>query len=151
MQPDALTPFINPKEITLTDRRGREKVFILSEIPATYSREIVACWTANALPKLGEYSVNESMMFKMMSYVGVKVGDKVYRLVTRELIDNHADFRLLATLEKEMAQYNWDFFLGEELLNLRERFMRIFSIWLTQILTTSLRESFKREKRPSTN
>lgn len=142
------TPLINPKEIKLTDRKGVERTYFLSEIPATYSREIVAQWTANALPKMGDYSVNHEMMMKIMSYVAVANKDgKHMRLVTRELVDSHVpDLLMLEILEKEMAKYNWDFFLGEELSNLKNRFFRILNIWLTQILTDSLRQSFKPEK-----
>lgn len=139
-----LVPLIEPKEFKITDRKGRERTYILSQIPATYSREIVAQWTVNALPKIGDYAVNHEMMMKIMSYVGVPNGGSTIRLSSRELVDNHVpDLFVLEMLEKEMAQYNWDFFLGEELSNLKERFIRIFSIWLTQILTDSFRQSSK--------
>ena len=138
---------LNPKEIILKDRKGIEHTYILSEIPATYSREIVAQWTANALPKVGDYAVNEAMMFKILSYVSVTTKAGSQRLTTRELIDNHVpDLLTLELIEKEVAKYNWDFFLGEELSNLRERFFRILSIWLTQTLTASLRQSSTPEK-----
>ena len=150
---DQAAPLLAPKEIKITDRKGREHTYILSEIPATYSREIVAQWTANALPKIGDYTVNHEMMMKIMSYVAVPQKDnKHLRLVTRELVDNHVpDLLTLETLEKEMAKYNWDFFLGEEYSNLKERFFRILSLWLTQILTVSLRQSSMPEKQPSAN
>jgi len=143
---------LNPKEIILKDRKGIEHTYILSEIPATYSREIVAQWTANALPKVGDYAVNEAMMFKILSYVSVATKAGSQRLTTRELIDNHVpDLLTLELIEKEMAKYNWDFFLGEELSNLRERFFRILSIWLTKIMTDSLQQSSNQEKQLSMN
>lgn len=153
MEISPIAPLLNPKEIKLTDRKGKERTYFLSEIPATYSREIVAQWTANALPKLGDYNVNEAMMFKILSYVGVLLPNgSTMRLVTRELIDSHVpDLLTLEMLEKEMAKYNWDFFLGEEYSDLKSRFFRIFNIWLTQILTDSLRQSLKREKPRSMN
>lgn len=147
-----LAPLIEPKEIKVKDRNGKEKTFIISLIPATYAREIVAQWTANAMPKLGDYYVNEAMMFKIMCYVAVPNKSGQLRLSTRELIDNHVpDLWMLESLEKEMAQYNFGFFLGEEFSNLKERIIRIFSIWLTQIMTTSFRQSLQPEKPPSTN
>lgn len=148
-----LIPQIDPKEIKIKNRKGEEKIFIISLIPATYSREIIAKWTANILPKMGEYSINEEMMFKIMSYVAIPVkGGQPLRLTTRELVDNHVlDLKTLETIEKEMAEYNWGFFLGDELSNLKERFFRIFNIWLTQILTASFRQSSQTEKLASTN
>jgi len=148
-----LVPLINPKEITIKDRKGNDHVFILSEIPATYSREIVSKWTANALPKMGVYEINHEMMMKIMSYVAVPVkGGQPLRLTTRDLVDNHApDLLTLATLEKEMSNYNWGFFLDESLSSLKARISRIFGIWLTKILTDSFRQSSLPEKPPFTN
>ena len=149
---DNVAPLLNPKEIKITTRKGDVRVYLISEIPATYSREIVSQWTANALPKMGDYAVNEAMMFKIMSYVAVPMKGTPLRLTTPDLVNNHVpDLKTLETLEMEMAKYNWDFFWGEELSDLKARIIRIFSLWLTQILTASFRQSLGQEKQPSTN
>lgn len=144
---------LRPKEIKITDD-GVEKTYVLSKVPATYAREIVAQYPMTALPKIGDYSVNEQMMFRLMGYVGIaqKDGKEPLVLSTRELIDNHCvDLKTLATLEIEMFRYNWDFFLPEDLSNLGARFRRILSTFLTQILTESLRQSSQSGLPPSTN
>ena len=36
-----MLPLLNPKEIKVIDRKGTERTYIVSEIPAVASREIV--------------------------------------------------------------------------------------------------------------
>ena len=146
---------LDVKEVIVTDMAGKPYIYLISKIPATYAREIVAKWTLNSLPRIGEYDVNHEMMMKLMSYVAIPSADKTkapLRLTTRELVDNHVpDLLTLEKLEKEMGEYNWGFFPTEALSNLKERFLRIFSIFLTQILTASLQQSSKNTSPPSTN
>lgn len=148
----ASLPLLNPKEIELTDRKGVTHRYIVSEIPCTYSREIVAQYPTSALPKVGDYQLNETLMFKLMSYVAVPRtdGKAPMRLVTRELLHNHVpDLRTLANLEKSMAQYNWDFFLPEDLSSFWGRIKVILSTFIRETLTDSLQQSSRTEKPPS--
>lgn len=141
------------KEITLKDFDGNDRKFILSRVPATHMREIVARYGINALPKVGDYDINADMMLKLMSYVGVpqKEGGPLM-LTTRELIDNHTnDMETLAKLEMAMFQHNTSFFLPESLSNLSERFRMMATTFLTQIVTQCLRESSRNAEPPSTN
>lgn len=145
-------PLLNPSQIELTDRKGVKRAYILSEIPCTYSREIVALYPTSALPKVGDYGVNEQMMFKLMSYVAVPMPNGVppLRLVTRDLLHNHVpDLRTLANLEKAMAQYNWDFFLPDDLSSFWGRIKVILSTFIRETLTDSLRQSSQTAKPPS--
>lgn len=144
---------IRPKDIVLEDQDKNPHPYVISKIPATHAREIVAQYPTSALPKIGDYSVNQDMMLKLMSYVGVP-RDKMepLQLTTRALVDNHVpDLKTLSRLEIEMFKYNFDFFLPEDLSNLGERLKRILSIFLTQIVTQSLRESSRAVAQPSTN
>ena len=146
-------PVIATKTIDLVDRKGKSRSYILSEIPATYSREIVANWFVGALPRVGEYKLNEEMMFKLLAYVGVRQGkDGVLWLKTRELVDNHVpDLKTLEALEMEMARYNWDFFLAGDLSNLSTLLVKALKDWITQIMTASLPQSSEPGKPPTTN
>lgn len=153
MADPAQSPLINPKEITIEDRKGTPCVYLLSEIPALESREIVSQYPTSALPKIGDYALNEQMLFKMMAYVAVPIkGSVPLRLTTRVLINNHVpDLNTLAKLEIAMSQYNWDFFLPENLSDLSGRVKRILTTFLTQIMTDSLRQSSEASKPPTTN
>lgn len=143
---------LNPKEITLQDRKGASRIYILSEIPATYAREIVSQYPISALPKVGDYAINHEMMLKLMSYVGIPQKDKApLQLTTRELVDNHTDFKTLANLEIEMFRHNFDFFLPEDFSNLKSKYKTILTTWITQMLTASLVASSQRNAPPSTN
>ena len=103
---------IDPKEIEVTDQTGKVRRFILSKFPAVQGREIVAKYPLSAMPKLGDYAVNEETMLKLMSFVAVPrdTGEPL-RLTTRALVDNHAgDWETLARVELAMMEYNVSFF-----------------------------------------
>jgi hypothetical protein len=107
-----MAALIDPKEITITSRLGKEKTYIISEIPAYDSREIAAKYLVSALPKIGDYPASEAMSQKMMKFVEVVTdGGQNLRLTTKELVQNHCDFKQLSTLEKEMVMHNYGFFL----------------------------------------
>lgn len=144
---------LEPKEVVLEDQGKKPHTYILSKLPATVAREIVAQYTTSALPKVGDYQTNQEMMLKLMGYVGVPQNTAApLRLETRGLVDSHVpDLKTLSRLEIEMFKYNFDFFLPEDLSNLGERLKRIATTFLTQILTTSLRASSQNGAPPSTN
>lgn len=147
------TPTLDTETIKLVDRKGRERTYVLSTIPATYSREIVAQWFMGILPVTGGYKLNEEMMFKLLSYVGVPSanGAVITWLKTRELIDNHTDFKTLELLEREMARFNWGFFLHDDLSNLSALLVRTIKEWITRTMTGSSPASSEPAKPPSTN
>lgn len=102
---------LKTKDLLITLPDGTEKTFVLSKIPAIPAREIVTQYPISAMPKLGDYKVNEQIMMNLLSYVGVTVGDKVIRLNTPQLINNHcADWEVLARVEMAMIEYNVSFF-----------------------------------------
>jgi hypothetical protein len=138
---------IESKEFALTDKAGKARVYILSKVPATVGREIVSQYPLTALPKVGDYQTNHQMMLKLLSYVGVPQKDKApLMLVTEELVNNHVDgAENLLRLEKAMFEYNFVFFSPENLSSFQERWKRIFSTFLAQILTQSLRDSSQSE------
>lgn len=102
---------IKPKEITVIDSDRQQHTFIISRLPATIGREILAKYPLSNAPKIGEYEVSKEAMLKMMAYVAVeKEGQEIY-LKTSTLIDNHVpDGEALIRLELEMLKYNTSFF-----------------------------------------
>ena len=102
---------IKPKEITVIDSDRQQHTFIISRLPATIGREILAKYPLSNAPKIGDYEVSKEAMLKMMAYVAVeKEGQEIY-LKTSTLIDNHVpDGEALIRLELEMLKYNPSFF-----------------------------------------
>jgi hypothetical protein len=103
---------IEPKEVTVKCQNGTERTFILSKFPAIQGREIVAKYPLSAIPKIGDYGVNEETMIKLMAFVGVpRDGVEPLMLTTKALIDNHVpDWECLARIEAGMLEYNCSFF-----------------------------------------
>jgi len=103
---------IQPKEIEIETQTGEKRVYVLSKFPAVQGREIIAKYPLSAMPKLGDYSVNEETMLKLMGFVGVpRDSGEPLRMSTRALVDNHVpDWETLARIEFAMMEYNCSFF-----------------------------------------
>jgi hypothetical protein len=99
---------IEPKTIEIEG-----KSFVLSKFPAVQGREIIAKYPMSAMPKLGDYAVNEETMLKLMCFVGVVIEGRPepLALTTRALVDNHCkSWEVLAQLEMAQLEYNCSFF-----------------------------------------
>jgi len=106
-----MADLLEPKEVEFTTQGGEVKTFLLSKFPAIAGREIVAKYPLSAMPKLGDYAVNEETMLKLMAFVAVSLPTGPLRLSTRALVDNHVpDWETLARLEVGMMEYNCSFF-----------------------------------------
>lgn len=107
---------LEPKELEGTP-------FVLSKFPATVGREIIMQYPTSALPKVGDYSTNEALMLKIMSYVGVDTGGaEPVMLKTRALVDNHVkSTEDLLRLEWAMLNHNFAFFSNGSLSGLLDR------------------------------
>lgn len=102
---------IKPKTISVANKDGEEKEFIISRLPATVAREVVAKYPTSALPKIGDYQVSEDTMLLMMKYVAVVLDGREQRLSTKALVDNHVDdVTQLLRLEYHMLEENTGFF-----------------------------------------
>lgn len=87
------------------------KVYNLGKFPATVGREILTQYPTSALPKLGDYKINEELMLRLMSYVSVETEKGPLRLSTRALVDNHiGSAEDLMRLEWAMMEKNFAFF-----------------------------------------
>lgn len=143
-------PLLEPKEITVKTQAGIEKTFIISKFPAVAGREIVAKYPLSAMPKLGEYQVNEETMLKLMAYVAIPSDTGVpLQLTTRALVDNHVpEWETLAKLELEMMGYNCSFFGDGRASNLFEGIAQKLPALITKILTDSLQQLSAKSKQP---
>lgn len=142
---------IEPKEITIKTQKGEERTYTISKFPAVAGREIVAKYPISAMPKLGDYAVNEETMMKLMAYVAIKTDGGPLPLTTRALIDNHVpDWEVLARIEMNMMEYNCSFF-GKGGASIFEGFAKNVKSLATRILTDSSVQSFLKGKQPTKN
>ena len=142
---------IQPKEISVKLQDGTEKVFVISKFPAIQGREIVCKYPLSAIPKLGDYAVNEETMLKLMSFVGVPMEARApLQLTTKALVDNHVpDWEALVRIEKEMLEYNCSFFKGGVVSTFCAMLGKKAGEWITQTLIPSLRASLAKGSQPS--
>jgi hypothetical protein len=139
--------FIEPKDIEIDGKQ-----FTISKFPAVAGREIVSKYGMSAIPKIGEYATNEAMMFKMLNYVAVKVGDKLQPLFTQALIDNHTGgFETLLKLEWALMEYNVSFFRDGRISGFLEDIAQKLPAWVSKTWTGFLQRSSQTEKPHSTN
>lgn len=105
-------PMLQPKEVSITCQDGTQKAFILSKLPAIAGREILTQYPLTAMPKVGDYGVNEALMLKMLAFVAVPMEQgEPLRLSTAALVDNHVpDAEALMRIEAAMLEYNCSFF-----------------------------------------
>lgn len=139
---------IEQKEITIETQRGESRVYILSKFPAIQGREIIAKYPLSAMPKLGDYAVNEETMLKLMAFVAVpQEGRDPLRLTTRALVDNHVpDWETLARIEFGMMEYNVSFFGNGKGSTFLEAITRKAQAFLTKTLTDLSAQSSPKEK-----
>lgn len=143
---------IEPMEIQIPKPDGTEATFTLTKVSATDGREILFKYPVSGLPKIGDYKVNEEIMFKLMSYVYVDLNGKKISLSTKALINNHTgSWETLARLEVAMIEYNCSFFPDGRLSNFLRDIAQKAPQWILKILMGSLASLSAKEKPPSTN
>lgn len=144
---------IQPKELTIRTQAGDERTYILSKFPAVQGREIVAKYPLSAMPKLGDYKVNEETMLALMGFVGVpRDSGEPLRLTTRALVDNHVpDWETLARIEWAMMEYNVSFFGNGKGSTFLDAITQKAQAFLSKMLTDSLGQSLQGAKPPSTS
>lgn len=128
---------IEPKEVPIPLADGTTRVYVLSKFPAIQGREIIAKYPLSAMPKLGDYAVNEETMLKLMAFVGVpRENGEPLKLSTRALVDNHVpDWEALARIEMAMLEYNVSFFGNGKGLTFLDAIMQKAQAYLSKTLT----------------
>lgn len=141
---------IEPKEVPIPRPNGETKIFILSKFPAVQGREIIAKYPLSAMPKLGDYAVNEETMLKLMAFVGVPREDGApLMLTTRSLVDNHCgDWETLARVEIAMMEYNVSFFANGKGSTFLEAITQKAQQFLSKTLTDLSGQLSGKAKRP---
>lgn len=144
---------LQPKEFTTNAQDGSARAYVLSKFPAVAGREIIAKYPLSAMPKLGDYAVNEETMLKLMSFVAVRLGDgSEIPLKSRALVDNHVpDWETLARIEVAMMEYNCSFFGTGRASTFFEAIARKAQAFLTSTLTDLLVQSSPKGGRRSTS
>lgn len=145
---------IKPEEITVKDSDGGEKQFVISKLPATVCREILAKYPVSNIPKLGEYQASADAMKLLMSYVAVRVGDdgREQRLTSAALIDNHVtDGEQLLRIEFAMLEKNTSFFGRGNPSGFLDGLLKKYLPLIIQTVTDSLPPSLARDLRAGPN
>lgn len=143
---------IEPKEVTITTQAGVEKTYVFSKIPYLSVREIMAQYPSSAMPKIGDYSLNEAMAKKLLSYVAIMTENGPLRLTTAALIDNHIpDLVTGGRIELGMIEYQVGFFETGQASIFFEGLTRKALAFLTRILTQSQVQLSTQEKPASTS
>jgi hypothetical protein len=133
---------LEPKEVIIDDR-----AFVLSKFPAVAGREIVANYPTSALPKIGDYKINEAIMLKLMNFVGVPKGDTILRLSSQALIDNHVGgWEMLVKVEAAMLEYNCSFFQDGRISTFFQDAARNMPRWIIKTLTDFSAQLSQKEK-----
>lgn len=146
--------FLEPKDVTLKTQNGVDRIYLISKFNAQLGRELVAKYPVANMPKLGEYSVSEECMFKLMTCVAALAPDKRtwIPLVSPALYNNHVpDWETGGKIEGAMWEHNCSFFgnekasifFGDIALNLRR--------WITSMLTDLLAQSSQKKGPPFTS
>lgn len=136
---------LEPKEVVVDG-----KVFVISKFPAVAGRKIMTQYPISAIPKVGEYTTNEEMMYLIMTYVAVKnVGSNTeLQLVNRDLIDNHVpNWETLMKLEYLMMEYNCSFLANGKVSSFLESIAEKLPSWITKI-STPLSEALSPAEKP---
>lgn len=143
---------IKPRTILVADRDGVEKEFIISRLPATVAREVIAKYPLSNIPKVGDYAVSEEVMLIMMRYVAVMVDGVEMKLSSKALVDNHVNDGIqLLRLEVQMIEENTGFFgLGGK-QGFLDYLLKRFSQSITPMLTHLLGQLSQADSSPSQN
>ena len=137
---------IEPKEVLV-----KGKKFIISKFPAYDGREILTCYIASGVPKIGDYKRNEEISQKMMGFVGVPIegAPQPLMLITKDLVNNHVSgAEMLIDLEFTIMEYNFSFFQRGQVLSLFQDLAQKVRQWISKTWTDLLEVSSRTVKQP---
>jgi len=140
----------NPQVISVETLEGEQREYVIHHMAAFDGRKVAVCYTQGALPKIGDYDVNEAMSLLMMRYVGIaQENGELLMLTTKGLIENHVpDWETLAKIEIEMLKYNTSFFQNGKALSLLKEFSDKGTELISSTLTDLLERLSQAEKLP---
>ena len=146
-------PLLKPVEFPLTDPDGVTRTYILSNFDCVEGRRIFSQYPMSALPKVGDYEVNEQLMYRIMKHVAVLTNDgRWLRLETEALVKNHIPTtEMLGLIEIEIMKKNFSFFRDGRIFSLFDNLVQLFTKSLLKTLTQSLGLSSPNNTPPSMN
>jgi hypothetical protein len=143
---------IQPKEVSLPTASGEEKTFIISKFDCISGRELITQYPISAMPKLGDYKVNEELMLKAMCFVAVNTDVGQITLKTKELVRNHIpDPVTLMKIEMALMEYNCSFFGNGRSSDFFEAIAQKAQQWIIKTLMDLSEQSSRKTKQPSMN
>ncbi len=143
---------IQPKEAQIVTQSGEKKTYILSKFPAIEGREIVMQYPVSAMPRIGDYGVNQEVMLKLMAFVAVDMPQGYLALNSKTLVNNHIpDWETLAKLEAAMMEYNCSFFQNGKTSSFLEGIEAKARALITSMLMDLSAQSSVQAKPQSTN
>jgi len=130
---------LKPKEITIIDLDGVERLFLISRFPATDGMEILVKLPMSAMPKIGDFETLKAVRDDIFKFIAVKTELGEIVLSTKALIDNHTnDAETAIKLMKEIIEYNFSFFqngiVSSSLTRLMEKIPSVAQSILTRLL-----------------
>jgi len=148
-----MSDLLKEQELHLKTQDGEDVTYFISRFPAVQGREIIVNYPITAVPKVGNYKVNEEIMLKLMSFVETTKSDGTrVRLNSRTLVDNFVpDWETLGRIEVAMIEYNCSFFRGGLNSDFLESISQKAVTWITQTLIPLLGPSLQAAKRASEN
>ena len=98
---------LNPTPLEVEGKDGVKRNYLLGDVPyLPDGREIASQFITTAVPKIGDYKLNEALSRKMFKYIAAVVdGSDPIILTTDALINNHVpDFITGIKLEEAMLE-----------------------------------------------
>lgn len=140
-----MTPILEP-----IDKIIDGVTYRLSKFPATNGRKIFSQYPLSALPKLGDYKVNEEIMLELMAHVFIEASpDQWVNLNSKRLVDQYVkSWETLLKLEKEMLEYNCVGLQNGQISKFLRDSAQKLPQSITKILTGSLESLLAKAKQP---
>ena len=138
---------IEPKEFTVNDQNGNPCHYRLGRIPyLSGGREICSQFVSSAMPKVGDYKLNEDLSRNMFKFVSVvRENGTEQALITDNLVNNHVpDFITGIKIEEAMLEHNLGFSVAGKVREFQQAWKTDLPALITKTLTI-LRQSLQEQ------
>lgn len=135
-----MTDLLNPKSVKIKDMKGVEREYLLGDIPyLSGGREIASQFVSSAMPKVGDYKLNEELCRKMFKFIAVVTDAGAVKLETDALVNNHVpDFMTGIKLEEAMLENCLGFSIAGKVREYQQEWKTNGAEWITKTLTQLL-------------
>ena len=129
---------LNPETIEIEGKDGKTRTYQLGDVPyLPDGRQIASQFVTTAMPKVGDYKLNEELSRLMFKYVAVVTdsGDTII-LSTDALVNNHVpDFITGIKLEEAMLERCLGFSVAGKLREYQEKWKTTGAGLVTEMLS----------------